>query len=88
MQVMENQWEGGSLREGWFPLTDTPDLTLFPGTFLLSFTLKSVSAHLGLPKSLSEKIDSGVSSHLDSGGPKQSDTVALGTQLEKHKKMQ
>ena len=36
---MKTSLGGGSLREEQVPLTDTPDLTLFPEAALLSLTL-------------------------------------------------
>ena len=63
-------------------VTDTPDLSL--GLPCSPSPWGSSSVHTGLLKSLLENVGSGVSSYLDSGGPKRSDTGGPGTQPKKH----
>lgn len=67
MQLWKHLWGGGWLREGWVPWADTLDLTPFPEAALPFLPLGLKSVHMGL---FLENVSSGVSSHLDSGGPR------------------
>lgn len=67
---MKTSVGGESLREGWIPLADTPDLTLFSEIACCPSPWSSRSVHMGFPKRLLGNVGFGVSSHLDSDGPK------------------
>lgn len=54
-RLWKDQWGGGSLREGWVPLTETPDLTLFPRPSLLSLTLGLKFCTRGIAQELVRK---------------------------------